>query len=458
MAIELNNRTKILAGVVALAAVGAGAWFFFLEEFINEPPPKPAAAQVAPAAKQGDAAKPAEAAPAQAAAPGAKPIPSNPDRLIAEVIEAAGVKAQLQNYSRSAAARQKAGDARELADLSARAFDADAMTAEVAVSLKAGFDADRLSRFLEILRQPPAARIAALSAGPTAEEYAPLLEGLRKNPPSAARQKLIVSIDEITQTSEIGVPLASLEAREMADAMLDTMQKSGKRAPKEMKQKAAAQNEAAQGAMRATIRSLMHATYRDASDQELAGYVKLMDTDTGRWGMGLLASARRAAIEQRTRNFAQGMAQAALRKQVVAEAPAQRPAAAAAEEPKAAEKAPAAPAAAPVAAPGYQRPANIRDAYARYNDVISATVMRDRAALKELLDDGKNPNARQSDGITPLMIAASNGDADIAAMLLAKGADPNLRAGNRSALSIAKARGSAGAPMVQLLERGGAKN
>ena len=77
-------------------------------------------------------------------------------------------------------------------------------------------------------------------------------------------------------------------------------------------------------------------------------------------------------------------------------------------------------------------------------------------AGKELLHDGKNPNARQSDGFTPLMIAAANGDTEIATMLLAKGADPNLRAGGRSALAIAKARGSAGAATVQLLERNGA--
>ena len=43
-------------------------------------------------------------------------------------------------------------------------------------------------------------------------------------------------------------------------------------------------------------------------------------------------------------------------------------------------------------------------------------------------------------------------------MLLAKGADPNLRAGGRSALSVAKGRGAAGAPMVQLLQRSGAKD
>ena len=92
MAIELNNRTKIMAGVVLLVAAGAGAWFFFLDDFLNEPPPKPAAtaAKGAPAdaQKQGGAAKPAaDAAKSTAPKPGAKPIPENPDRLIAEVLE-----------------------------------------------------------------------------------------------------------------------------------------------------------------------------------------------------------------------------------------------------------------------------------------------------------------------------------------------------------------------------------
>jgi hypothetical protein len=30
--------------------------------------------------------------------------------------------------------------------------------------------------------------------------------------------------------------------------------------------------------------------------------------------------------------------------------------------------------------------------YTRYNDLVTATVMRDQAAVKELLDDGKSPN------------------------------------------------------------------
>jgi ankyrin repeat protein len=56
------------------------------------------------------------------------------------------------------------------------------------------------------------------------------------------------------------------------------------------------------------------------------------------------------------------------------------------------------------------------------------------------------------------MIAVANGDADIAGMLLAKGADPNLRSQSGStALSLAKSRGASGGALVQLLQRGGAK-
>ncbi len=114
-------------------------------------------------------------------------------------------------------------------------------------------------------------------------------------------------------------------------------------------------------------------------------------------------------------------------------------------------------AAAPAEPVGYRRPANIKDLYSRYNDLITATVMRDRAAVKELLDDGKTPNVRQADGTTPLMIAVSNGDADIAGMLLAKGADPNLRAqGGVTALSIARTR-AGGGQLYQQLQRAGAR-
>mgnify|MGYP001571701008 CR=1 FL=1 len=480
MAIEISNRTKIIAGVGLLVAVAAaaGVWFFLFEE---EPPSavkvaaKPPAKPAADAAKGApDAPKPAAEAAKAAAAPAkpaaAKPIPTDPGKLIAEIIDVSGVKAQMQNFIRGVATsavaasqskQQQAAsdvDSKAIVEISGRIFEAEKMTAEVATSLKTAFNAERMTRFLELLRQPVALKIAALEARQTApEEMAQLLEGLRKNPPPAERQKLFLTLDEITQSPETGVQLATLVAREMVDALFSGMQKSGKQVPKDARQTFGSQIVAAQGSMRSNFRNIVYVTYRDLSDAELAEYVKLVDTDTGRWGLQLLASAQRSAIESRARGFAREMAQVALRQQALAKAPAPQPAAPAPQDQPAASAAVAAAPAAAAEPPGYKRAANVRDLYTRYNDLVTATVMRDRAAVKELLDDGKYPNVRQKDGATPLMIAAANGDTAIAEMLLAKGADANLRTPDgRSALAHAKARGSA--ELVRLLERHGAKN
>lgn len=483
MALEFDRRAKILVGVVVLAAAGAGAWFFFLDEFLNPPPPakvaakapaKPAAAaKAAPAAAKPAAAAPkpaAEAAKPAAKPAAAKPIPTDPDRLVAEIIETSSLKAQIQSFGRevgrSATAASQSGqgqvsaeEMRTVHEIAARLFEADKMTAEIASSLKTAYDFDRMGRFLEILRQPVALKMAAQEArSTTPEETARLLEDIRKNPPSAARQKLVQTVDELTQTSEHGVQIATLTAREMVDALFTGMQKAGKTVPKQARQLAGTQIVAAQGAMRSGFRTRMYVTYRDVSDEELTEYVKLLDTDTGRWGLEQLSAATRFATESRARSFAREMAQLALQKVMTAKAPAVQPAVAMAEEKPAEKLATAAPAAAPAAEPvGYKRAANTRELYTRYNDLITATVMRDGAAVKELLEDGKYPNVRQRDGMTPLMIAAANGDSEVANMLLAKGADPNLRAtGATTALSLARERGKA--DMVRLLQSRGAKD
>ena len=480
MALELNNRTKILAGVVVLAVVGAGAWYFFLDDFLNEPPPKPAAAKSAPAVapKQAEAAKPVADAPKQADVakaatapqPGTKPIPTNPDKLIAEVIETSGVIAYFQTLGREVMLRAGGGkearkqatkpaDYRATVEIVNRVFEPATMSAEIAANLKAGnIDAERMARFLELLRQPIAVKMTApemRSVTPEAtKEYT---DSLRKNPPPAARVKMIQTLDDVTRTSEVGIDMAGALARDMVDSMLESMKKPGKNVPNEAQQTVGSQLNAIRNQARAQIREVMYVMYRKTSDDEMSEYVKLLDTDTGRWGWEVLANALRPVVVTRGSALGREAAHFAMTTMTAGkESAAPRPVAQ--QEQTSVEKPAAAPVAAAVEAPGYQRSPNIRELYVRYNDVITATVMRDRAAVKNLLDDGKNPNVRQKDGITPLMVAAANGDTEIASMLLAKGADPNARADGRSALFMAKARGSAGAGMVQLLERSGAKD
>lgn len=471
MAIELNKRTKILAGVVALAAVGAGAWFFFLEDFLSEPPPKPVAVKSAPAgAPSQTAATPAPDAPKQAGAPassapanpGAKPIPTNPDRLIAEVIETSGVTGYFAPFAREAAVRAAGGDPSANAVVAAsvdKAFEPTKLNAEIAANLKAtGFDVERMARFLELLRQPAASKMNAPEMrSVTPEAMKEHFSGLRTNPPPAARVKLLQTLDEATKTSEVGGEMTGVLFRDMAEVALDTMKKGGRDVPPEASKMVGSQLNSLRNQGRVLTRAVMYVMYRKASDEDLAEYVKLLDTDTGRWGSELLANAMRPALVTRASAVAREVAPVATARAMAGKERA-APQAMARREEKPAEKLAAAAPAAPVEAPGYRRQANIREAYSHYNDVITATVMRDSAAVKELLDDGKNPNARQRDGFTPLMVAVANGDAEIVGMLLAKGADPNLRSqGGATALSIAKSRGSAGAGAAQMLVRSGAK-
>jgi hypothetical protein len=488
MAIEMNNRTKIMAGVVVLLGAGAAAWFLFLDDFLNAPPPKPAAV-AKPAAAPAEAAKaPAQAAAgkaaeapkqAEGAKPAAKPIPTNPDALVAEVVDTSGIKTHYQPYAREIMLRAILGDLKRadaspedvkaVSEMVERAFEPGKMGAALAANLKTGLDAERMARFLELQRQPLAVKMGQALRGATSEATMEFAEKTRTAPLGAERVKQIQAIDDLTRYSETGIEFASSAVRVVVDGMLNDLQKSGKSVSREAREQVGSTLNAMRAQMRAQSRTLLQVAYAGVSDQELGDYLKLVDTDTGRWGMEQLSAAARPVLQEIGAAVGKDATQLATSKRtgaVAKKAPEAAPeplakasttpasAPAPAPEPKPA----AAAAAAPAEPAGYRRPANIRTLYTRYNDLVTAAVMRDRAAVKELLDDGKTPDVRQSDGSTPLMIAVSNDDAEMTSMLLAKGADPNARArGGITALSIARSRGAAGAGMVQLLQRAGAK-
>jgi uncharacterized RDD family membrane protein YckC len=77
----------------------------------------------------------------------------------------------------------------------------------------------------------------------------------------------------------------------------------------------------------------------------------------------------------------------------------------------------------------------------RFNDLVTAVLYQDAGTVNDLLAFGKWPDKADSTGMTPLMIAISLGQAEIAQALLKAGADPQrVGPGGVTAISIARER------------------
>jgi len=90
----------------------------------------------------------------------------------------------------------------------------------------------------------------------------------------------------------------------------------------------------------------------------------------------------------------------------------------------------------------------------RYNDVMTAVLYGDRAAVSQLLELGRWVDKPDSNGLTPLMAAVLGRDAEMVELLLMRGADPNRQApGGDVALEMARENGD-GASESLLLKAG----
>ena len=85
----------------------------------------------------------------------------------------------------------------------------------------------------------------------------------------------------------------------------------------------------------------------------------------------------------------------------------------------------------------------------KYNDLMTAVLARDVAAVNELLRLGRWVDKPDSRGRTPLMVATAQGDMPTAEALLRGGASP------RPAVRVAEERGNG--EMVALLKRYGGR-
>ena len=421
-----NRRTLVLGGIgVLVLAAAAAAWYFLNQE--PPPPPQPVARL-----------QPRKPAPTPAAPkPEEAPIPKTADAAVTEVIARSGLDGFAKQYRDGALqsidnppggkSKLTPADERAFREAAERALSDDKINNLLAEQLKRSFEPIQFGRFIALLRQPISAKMTKLEAQvPQPEAVKQYMESLQAKPPSQERRDLVQRIDVASGTSEWASEMSVVSLRNVVEGGLAARGEASKDALRGVEREMTQLRRQVQ----TQVHALLFYVYREASDAELKQYAELLESETGRWGTTMIANALKNVIETTGRDFGTEIAKVAVARRDAQEA--KKPAIVAAEtseeakpEPKPeaqAEK--AAPKLQPKPAPtGYRRPANLPVLYPDYNDLVSAVWMGNLPAARTLLDDGKDPNARDADGNTTLMIAVRRGDLPMAQLLVARGAD-----------------------------------
>lgn len=279
------------AGIVVLAAAGWFGWQQFAVE--DEPPPAAAARNASP---------PRSAAP--------KPV-VNRDALITEVLDVSGYTAQiaslpaqlLAGFSDSLGQKGKRTPSPQaVQSLINETFTAEKFQQRVAQQLKTNYDPARLEALQADLGRPVIKRVVELEKAPVdRDQLASFAGALRTNPLPAERQALLTRLNDATRAADL---LSEMTLTAVKASLIGAM---GPGADTSVAERTIENQRASitEPIHTATLANFGY-TYRRASDADLEQYIKLYESEHGRWLVeqvyaGLLDEFRAGAEELGTR-------------------------------------------------------------------------------------------------------------------------------------------------------------
>ena len=221
-------------------------------------------------------------------------IPRTGPTKIDELLELAGVRAQLAGLVNRVAVdlrpppgQMSPADRAAIERVLVHSLRQEAVYGAVRDAFRLQVDRPNLEAAAAWLRTPVARKVVALeiaSSEPGVEQkVADYAASLKANPPSARRLELIQRLDWVTGANETSADLVAAIARGLSSAVSAAGPQESRLRPGQIEDRTAQVRARATETLREVRTMSMLYTYQTLQDEELSEYVRFSGTDAGRW-------------------------------------------------------------------------------------------------------------------------------------------------------------------------------
>lgn len=265
---------KAVMAVVGIAVLGVAGWLAW-DTFMAEPPPPPPPPPIA-VAKPKPKPKP--------------PVEVPPQKLVEELLAASGVSKSfdqipekvLQGAQQSSARPRNPAVVAEVEKIMQDAFRSERFHKRVQESLIKDFERKRVEALIAAFRAPPARKMVELEgAKQDPQAVAAFAKGMAANPLPKARVDLVQRLDAVTRAGEITAEIVMTTTRAMVSGATGGDAKQMAAFDKQLGAQRGKLAEALRNAVLVTFAYI----YRDVSDADLGEYLKLYESEDGKWLM-----------------------------------------------------------------------------------------------------------------------------------------------------------------------------
>jgi len=222
------------------------------------------------------------------------PIPRTGPTKIDELLELAGVRAQLVGLLSRVAVdlrpppgQMNPADQATIDRILAQSLRRETVYGAIRDAFRPQVDRPSLETTAAWLRTPIARKIVALETAAsdpgTDQKVADYAASLKASPPPARRLELLQRLDWVTGANETSVDLVAAIARGLSSAVSAAGPPESRLQPGQIGDRAAQVRARANETLREVRTMSMLYTYQALQDEELAEYVRFSGTDAGRW-------------------------------------------------------------------------------------------------------------------------------------------------------------------------------